>query len=458
MLQKLKQCKTLTELYQALGEEPFEKAAAILLYVWCILPLFSIFSHFYWGFTNLETQVKVYNTLEDYKICMQIVGSLSMLLAILYGLGKLLRGKIQWKSWLKQEPWQLFLLLLLLWSGICTLMSRDTTTAFQGTDYRFDGFLSYLYYAGAYVCAMMVVRKETRKRIMQVFTLAASVISAIVILQDQEVSVFAKCFLKPRAAVFYHFNHTGYYLNLSIVCLMGLYLYGSSRKERIYYSLSLAFQIYAILVNSTLGSYLGSLGALIFMVIFYLVRKEQGKWRVLVPVLIFILVSWASYMGWVPTSSGEDMRVNIETLTKDTSDIVSNPLEATDAGHGRMTLWQEGLKMVAKSPIFGYGPDSIDPDLTTEEIKTKFWTERADNEFIQCAISNGIPGLLLYLLTLFSMAIYRLRDLKKLSAETVIAAGCVIAYLISGCFGNTMFYTTPYLFLFLGMVAHEKNK
>jgi O-antigen ligase len=293
---------------------------------------------------------------------------------------------------------------------------------------------------------------------MQVFTLAASVISAIVILQDQEVSVFAKCFLKPRAAVFYQFNHTGYYLNLSIVCLMGLYLYGSSRKERIYYSLSLAFQIYAILVNSTLGSYLGSLGALIFMVIFYLVRKEQGKWRVLVPVVIFILVSWASYMGWVPTSSGEDMRVNIETLTKDTSDIVSNPLEATDAGHGRMTLWQEGLKMVAKSPIFGYGPDSIDPDLTTEEIKTKFWTERADNEFIQCAISNGIPGLLLYLLTLFSMAIYRLRDLKKLSAETVIAAGCVIAYLISGCFGNTMFYTTPYLFLFLGMVAHEKNK
>ena len=118
------------------------------------------------------------------------------------------------------------------------------------------------------------------------------------------------------------------------------------------------------------------------------------------------------------------------------------------AGHGRMTLWKTGLQMIPKHPMFGFGPEHMD-----EELMATIWNDRIDNEFIQYAISIGIPGALFYLVGLFLLAFARAKKLKQLSPEVILSAICVFGYLCSSCLGNSMFYTMPYFLIFLGMVG-----
>ena len=50
------------------------------------------------------------------------------------------------------------------------------------------------------------------------------------------------------------------------------------------------------------------------------------------------------------------------------------------------------------------------------------------------------------------------KQMKELDRTILIAAGCMIAYLISAQFGVSAFYTTPYLYMFWGMAAGRSPK
>lgn len=449
MFQELKECKTLKEIYTILGNAPFENTAFVLVLLWCLLPVWSFGEHVYWGIVGRNYLEKSFATMEGYKIAMQFVGSLSLVFVIFYLLGRIVMNRGQIWQKVKNEPWHFCLLAMLLWSCISTLMSDDISTSFHGTEYRFDGLKSYFFYAAMYVCAFIVANTKRKRVVCDVFTLVANLVSLLVILQDFGNPFLNQCFVGgPRMAMFYQFNHTGYFMNLGIVCVMGLYVYEKKLGLRIYYALSLAFQIFGILVNSTFGSYLGSFCALIMVLVFFVRKNGKFSINLLVPVIIFFLISAASYVGWVPTSSGQDMRVNLMELFSDTQDILDNPLDAKDAGHGRMTLWQQGLKMIPRRPIFGYGPEQLD-----EELSEIMWVDRPDNEFIQHAVFLGIPGLLFYLAALVTLFIRQWIHMRKLDDITLVAAGCVVAYLVSSLFGNTMFNTVPYLYMFWAFAA-----
>lgn len=449
MFQELKKAKTLKEIYTILGIAPFEKAAFILLCVWCLLPIYAAIDQMHYGLSDLSMLGKLYATMEGYRMGFQFVGSLSLIFAVFYLLGRIVMNRGQILKKIKSEPWHFLLLAMLLWSCISTLLSDDIVTSFQGTQYRFDGLKSYFYYAAMYVCAFIVFQSNKRKLVFNIFTMVANITGLILILQDFGVKLVNQCFFQDeRSAMFFQFNHTGYFLNMSIVCLMGLYIYESKLWLRIYYAFALAFQVYAILVNSTFGAYLGSCCALVMIWVFFIRKNRKFSYRLLIPVLIVFAISFASYMGWVPTSSGEDMKVNLQELTADAQNILEDPSEAKRAGHGRMTLWQQGLKMIPRRPIFGYGPEQMD-----KELSAIMWVDRPDNEFIQHAVFLGIPGLLFYLGALITLFIRQWIHMRKLDDTTLIAAGCVVAYLVSSLFGNTMFYTVPYLYMFLAMAS-----
>ncbi len=454
MFEELKKCKTLKEIYTILGDAPFEKGAFFLLLWWCILPVWSTIETLYYGtIGRINTLQQTYATMEGFKIAMHIIGSLSLVFVIFYLVGQIALNHGQILKKLKVQPWHVFFLLMLLWSCISTLLSDDIATSFFGTLYRFDGLRSYFFYAAAYVCASIVMKSKYRKWVLNVFAIVSFMICAIVVMQDFGVPFINQIFVQDeRSAMFYHYNHAAYFMNMGIVCLIGLYFYERRIYLRVSYLIALTFSVYALMVNSTFACFLASCSALIMMIVFYIRKNKKFSYRLIIPVVIMVAVSAASYIGWVPTSSGEDMRVNIEELKENTSALVEDPSSAGHVGHGRMYLWQQSLKMIPERPIFGYGPEQLHP-----EYAQSMWVDRPDNEFIQHAVFLGIPALLFYLAALISLFIRQWIHMKKLDNTTLIAAGCAIAYLVSSLFGNTMFYTTPYLFIFLGMASKIKE-
>ena len=455
MFEELKKAKTLREIYTIMGVAPFEKVALVLLCAWCLLPIYASIDQIHYGLSNLSKLGKLYATMAGYKLGFQFIGSLSLVFVVFYLLGRIVMNRGQILHKIKSSPWHFLLLAMLLWSCISTLLSEDILTSFQGTDYRFDGLKSYFFYAAMYVCAFIVANSKYRKIVFNIFIMVSNFVGLIVIMQDFGVPLINQCFFQDvRSAMFYQYNHTAYFMNMAIVCLMGLYIYEQKRWLRIVYALSLGFQIYAILVNSTFACYLASCCAMIMVIAFYVRKYKRFSWKLLTPVILVFVISFASYMGWVPTSSGQDMKVNLAELKEDTSAIIENPLDAKDAGHGRMNLWLTGLKMVPEKPIFGHGPEQLNEKYKSQMLnELGNYIDRPDNEFIQHAIFLGIPGLLFYLAALISLFIRQWIHMRKLDDTTLIAAGCVIAYLVSSMFGNTMFYTVPYFYMFLAFAS-----
>ena len=59
--------------------------------------------------------------------------------------------------------------------------------------------------------------------------------------------------------------------------------------------------------------------------------------------------------GTIPSSSGQNLKVNLSTFSHDVNAVVSDAEDADGAGTGRMRLWKACLKMILESPILGYG-------------------------------------------------------------------------------------------------------
>lgn len=447
MYQRLKECKTLKEIYIVLGKDFFEKVAFILLLLWCMLPLFAVLGHLIIGVSFDLAKVRLANVVFMYKLLVEILGKISLLFVAFYLLGRtLLMGK-EVLFTLKRNPWHIFLLMMLLHACISTLLSQNVSIGFFGSEYRFDGLLTYFFYASVYVLGTIIIEKKRVRNILLCFLGVAVCVGFLIIMQDWHFKEYSYFFMSRRAGVFFHFNHAGYYLNLALVVASGLYIFAESKAIRSYCLVALWLLTVSLLVNSTLGAFLASLGATCFLMLFYIRRNSNFKIRILVPILIMLAMAFCSYKGWIPTSSGQDMAVNVETMAQDFERILDNE-DVEKIGHGRATLWKKCLEMIPNRPIFGYGPEQLD-----EELSKGMWVDRPDNELIQHAVFLGIPGFLYYLLALLTLYIARWKQIKKLDFMMVVSAGCVIAYLGSSLLGNTMFYTTPYFYLFLGVVA-----
>ena len=76
---------------------------------------------------------------------------------------------------------------------------------------------------------------------------------------------------------------------------------------------------------------------------------------------------------------------------------------------------------------------------------------RPHNEYLQYALFYGIPAALLYITGCFSVFLQDLRLEDRLDAMTFACLGAAFSYLVSAFFGNTIYCTAPFLFLFLGM-------
>ena len=382
------------------------------------------------------------NILSSYQTAVLLMGVLTLEFLIAYFIGMILTRSNDWKNelfeFIKREPWNVFFLMLFVWIIICTMHSADKYTSIFGTEYRYEGLVTYCCYAAVYMCVHIVKEAKYRKCIFNTYAVTAVILGICLLLQDNHLLYMHKIFVYDRATVFSQFNHFGYYLNMSILVM---------------YAAGIAFQLFCLLVNNTFGAYLGSMFGVIAVCIMYVVRTNNIK-KILVPIIIYISLSAVSMSGIIPSSSGQNLKVNLSTFSHDVNAVVSDAEDADGAGTGRMRLWKACLKMIPESPILGYGPEQLNEKYAGELGGVLAGgTDRPENEYIQYMVFMGIPGLVMYMSALISMMICQLKKIKKMELITIASAGCALAYAAGACFGNSMYYTTPYFYMFLGMTA-----
>ena len=74
-----------------------------------------------------------------------------------------------------------FFLLFMIWTLFSSIFAPNSEVAFLGTDYRKDGYISYILYAGCFSLSFGMCSKRMRKLFLYIFYLAAVLMIVLMI-------------------------------------------------------------------------------------------------------------------------------------------------------------------------------------------------------------------------------------------------------------------------------------
>ena len=176
------------------------------------------------------------------------------------------------------------------------------------------------------------------------------------------------------------------------------------------------------------------------MAIVMLVNDKKRFISVLSVIIVLISVS-------VITDYKNDgiIQSNVRVTYSDAKTMDTN----NAGGSGRIGLWKDNIKLIKEKPLLGYGPEGT----YTYYIKGEIESERPHNEYIQHALYMGVPAGIAYIVALITLFITMIKKLKYLPKELIAMGVIVFTYYVSAFFGNTLYNTVPYFFMFLGGIS-----
>lgn len=435
-----------------------------LLFLWMALPIFQ----------TLIPVYEVIDLIDCYFALMQIIGAVGIATGI-YMVYDKIRYSENKKQTLK-ELIPIFLFVIYMgWTLISCLSASSRHKAFYGTSYRREGYYRYLMYAGYFLCAFLLDSKKLRKILLNTFIIASIfliIISRVTLSGTRYTDIFVNT--KIETTIFGQFNHYCYYMMMTLMCTLGLFLTEKNKVVKILYIIAYSIIAYAMIYNDTFGCYLATVVTLILYAI-YAIIKKKNRVAISVAIVIFVLLSIFTI------KDGRNIAyANIETFMNDISAVLAkfgistesaNASETgeikTDyeikkdfmaAGTNRGELWYNAFKYILRNPIIGYGADNLGEQYENSLMRGK---DRPHNLILYLACVSGIPGMLLYITAVGIIVIKGIIKLFKNNENEKIALLVVVAYLISSMFGNSMFYTSPFFFIFLGNLMNsnlDKNK
>lgn len=442
--------KTADELFRSIPAKIPEGFAAVLMYVLAVLPLLAgIFAFLDDGFFTRHIPLHTaFNTI-GYG---GLVFALFMLFWNKYNTEK--KPRSFWQKLQDNGLW-VFLSAMLMWSVLSTIFSTNPDISLLGDSYRMDGLASYFAYAGIFATAIQMHNKKHIRIILNIFVGAASILALLGILNIPIINAYMR--ITPQESIFSNTNHYGYYLCMSIMSAVLLFVcsgFGNHQKGKmaltyIVHGLELALIANALIQCKTLGSLVAVTVALIALILLTFFINRKSIKQVIIAVLIIVVSAGISSIDiWDFKAEAGRLSSDLNTISNSIFGESTDEAKIDRIGSGRGILLINAIKFIGERPIFGYGPDNLGERYCELGI-TK--NDRPHNEVIQFAASLGITAAVLYLLAMFFHLLMLIRNFRHLDMITLCAYCIIGAYLISSLFGNTMFYTTPFYFMLLGI-------
>lgn len=417
----------------------------ILLFLWIIMPVLQTFR-------ILDETIKLNKW---YFILMRTIGVVGIVLSIFNIYHKIKDSENKQETLKELLPIFIFVIYM-IWTLFSSLKAARRKQAFYGNSYRKEGYYMYINYAGYFLCAFFLENKTFRKVLLNTF-LVVAIFLIIISRVNLEGKIYSNYFINNQIedSVFLNSNHYGYYLMMALICSLGLFMQEKNRSLKIIYAFVYTIIGYALIYNNTFGCYLAVCIFFVLYAIYALIKKTDRK-------VFFIAVAIFAILSCITFKDGKNFAYeNLKEFAFDIKsviikimnlDVEDEKIEKNfeEAGACRMELWINGLKFISKKPIIGYGPDN----LKDEYLRKGIDQDRPHNLLIYLACVSGIPGMVLYVTAVGIIVIRGIKKIFNNERQGVIYLIVVITYLISSMFGNSMYYTSPYFFIFLGSLMH----
>ena len=354
----------------------------------------------------------------------------------------------------------IFLLVYMVLLVLSIFVAKYPAVALLGSKTRMDGVLTFFLYANCYFLARQA--KGTSRFLFKAIAVSALLIAVLGIVQFFEVDpkwlrLYGSSFFGLSFSSMGNPNFLGTFLVLVLPVSLYVFIYQKAWWALLVYGVL----FFNLLATHTRGSWIGAFfGVLMFMLVglsLYKNKKELLKKYVLI-----VLVTGISFGSFVQTSH-YDFGERFWSIFTGLQDVIEDNEDAKYAGSFRFYVWGKVGTLIMERPLLGWGVENMTfamRDHYYEEIVEDFgvfknW-DKAHNEFLNIAISSGIPSLLVYLTFLFLIIKKGIRKIRYSPVHLMLFAS-IFGYLIQAQFNLQVIHVFYVWMAFLGLFSTEQH-
>jgi O-antigen ligase len=352
--------------------------------------------------------------------------------------------------------------------GISTALSVNKVTSFYGTDTRFEGLVTFFSYCSVFLFSYRLMDRKKLDKVVSGMVIVSVLVSIYGILQHYLLDFFprnANPFDPTRSYGFFdNPNFFGAYLVLMIMLAITLYLITNDSKfVTIGYFLASCIAFIALIFSQTRSGWIGVFCGIVFLTIFVIAKRKYlwKKWTALLLTLGLLFVVIDAMEGGVVTN-------RLTSLLSDSYNIATNQSTGYE-GSMRFFIWNKTLPLVKEYFWVGSGPDTFEYIFpASEDELTKYFgtpdilVDKAHNEYLQTAVTLGIPALFTYFLLLSIVirkafqAVRHAEGQEKLILYGLIST--IFGYLVQAFFNISTVPVAPLFWAILGItLARSSN-
>lgn len=337
--------------------------------------------------------------------------------------------------------------ILTILAFLSTKYALEFETSFFGEMYRYDGLLTILSYYLLMLNAKSIKCEKYKKNIIKLFLLIGIFQSIYAIFQSYTHFSFIRRHSIEYMAMGWcsNPNFFGSYMVMQLLLIGYIYIYDS---KKIYLLIYMLFGIALYIAEST-----GPVISVVFVLIFSIFVIPK-KFKKILKLFIILLISFA-FADWslkyVQEHKYEEEIIPNYDISSEVSTVLTTPPE--NLGNGRLTIWKNSIPLVKKYWLIGCGLDNfknVYPNWGPIKV------DKAHNVYLQIAITNGIPALILFLGLLF---IVFLKGIKYKNSFLVPVYMAFIGYSVQAFLNISVIDVAPYYFIIIGLILSEcKNQ
>ncbi len=329
--------------------------------------------------------------------------------------------------------------LFALWILISTAVNGLTSEALHGLPYRNIGAFHSISFIIIYLWASSDIRRDSLRRDIVIAYITAADALALAVLYDIFTGGIAAFHEKKEiSGIFFNGNHYGYFLMMAVLLGIGLWLFGNMRQA-VFGAASSALNAVLLAVNHSMGSIIAVAGAVALTALYILIWDRSRARRMAILLAASAALVLAA-MALIP-----DLQKEFVKFAADVGDILSNNAKGS-TGHNRIKVWRRTAEYISARPFFGYGCEGMSMDLYAE-----YAISNPHNELLTYAAYYGIPAAGLYTAAVLTTLAERVRRTSDRDVWSAVACMAAAGYFISSVTGVSMFYTTPFFYVFMGI-------
>lgn len=350
------------------------------------------------------------------------------------------------------------ILVYLLIVFISIFFAVDPKLAITGNSLRLEGFTTMIMYAMMFFEAKASM--PFNENIFKSMLITATVIASYGICQYFGLDIFR---LEPGRYKYLVYstignqNFFGSYLVLMIPFAVHFWFY---RKKAIaLFAYSVIF--FCLMATMSRGPWLGAIMGLIiyfFLRSVYLNEKLFSK-----QFFIFIVVTVGVVLLFAIASPASPFYRFYMIITDFTKVIVNDP-NVNKTGSNRWFIWTKVVDLIKERPIFGFGISNLELMFKSRfsaginKIYGYYITiDKAHNEYLDIAVSSGIPSLIAYLIFIYSTTLNRLKKSSFASGLNLPIFCAISGYLVQAFFNISIVSVVYVFWIFLGLMVQNSK-